>query len=78
MRARAAGCRAHIARRLERTQEYHAPGVLAVHGIFGVVGPKRVGLSRTRRDIADGLIPSRYVATKTRLIRGHDKITQTA
>ena len=37
-----------------------------------------VRLSRTRRDIADGLIPSRNVATKTRLIRGHDKITQTA
>ena len=42
------------------------------------VGPKRVRLSRTRRDMADGLIPSRNLATKTRLIRGHDKITQMA
>jgi hypothetical protein len=45
---------------------------------FGVVGPTRARLSRTRQDIADGLVPSRSVATKTRLIRGHDKITQTA
>jgi hypothetical protein len=29
-------------------------------------------------NVADELVPSRGVARKTRLIRGHDKITQTA
>ena len=42
------------------------------------VGPTRVGLSHKCREITDGLVPRRSVATEIRLIRSNNKMTQTA